>query len=118
MAQKQSAFVVVSKEWINTTVRHLINQGQESRSAGDTHLIIADLEDTSDSRGLWLNNIKTDRLRTDGATVTMRFMIPWGAIVGLGVVDHGAQVEPGFAGGIVFEPGADLTNQSTGHVEK
>ena len=33
MPREQSAFVVVSKEWINTAVQHLVNRGQESRSA-------------------------------------------------------------------------------------
>jgi hypothetical protein len=48
MAQKETAIVVVSKNWINTSwVSHLINQGKESRSTGDTHLITADLEDAN-----------------------------------------------------------------------
>ena len=111
-AVAQTAIVVVSKDWIDTAVRHLINHGQQSRSTGETHVIFADLEDTSDHRGLWLKNVRTTRLTTDGSNITMRFMIPWSFIVALGVVDHGAPVEPGFAGCVVFEP-ADVTNQST-----
>ena len=109
MAQRKSVFVVVSKEWINTAVRHLVNRGLESRSTGETHLIIADLEDMSDQRGLWLKDVKTDRLTTDGSEVTMRFMIPWGVIVGLGVVDDAMALKPGFAGDVVFDH-ADLTD--------
>jgi hypothetical protein len=112
MAQKETAIVVVSKDWINTGVRHLINHGRESASTGETHLIFADLEDTADLRGLWLKNVHTNRLTADGSKVTMRFMIPWGAIVGLGVVEHGAKLDPGFAGGVVIEP-ADMTDHST-----
>jgi hypothetical protein len=113
MSQNQSAVVVVTKDWINTTVRHLINHGQESRSTGETHLVIGDLEGTSDHHGLWLKNVKTTHLTADGSEVTMvRFMIPWAFVVALGVVDHSTQVEPGFAGGI------DLTDQSTHRAEE
>jgi hypothetical protein len=116
MSQKQTAIVVVTKAWINTSVRHLINDGRESHSTGDTHIVYADLEGTSDHHGLWLRNIKTARLTADGSEVAMtRFMIPWTFIVALGVVDHGAQVETGFAGGISLDP-ADLTDQTTREV--
>lgn len=112
MAQKQkTAVVVVSKDWIDTSVRHLINHGQESRSTGDTHIVYADLEDTSDHHGLWLKNIKTTQLMKDGSETVMRFMIPWAFVVALGVID-GVEVKPGFAGGVLIEP-ADLTDQST-----
>ena len=111
MAQQQTAIVVVTKDWINTSwVRHLINQGKESRSTGDTHLITADLEDANDQRGLWLKNIHADHATTDGSRLTMRFMIPWSVIVALGVVDHRTQTAPGFAPGITSE--ADFTDQS------
>jgi hypothetical protein len=111
MAPEQSAVAVVSKDWINTAVRHLINRGQQSRSTGERTSSSPTLK-THRTIGAWLKNITTDRLRTDGSNLTMRFMIPWVAIVGLGVVDHGVQVEPGFAGGVVLEP-ADLTDQTT-----
>ena len=105
--------MVVSKDWINTAgVRHLVNHGRESRSTGETHLVIADLEDTSDHHGLWLKNVNTTSLKPDGSNVTMRFMIPWSFIVGLGVVDREAGVEAGFAGGVAIEP-SDVTDQST-----
>ena len=49
---------------------------------------------------------------TDGSETGMRFMIPWAFVVALGVIDHGVEVKPGFAGGVLIEP-ADLTDQST-----
>ncbi len=116
MAQKQTAIVVVSKEWIDTAVRHLVNHGRESRSTGQTHVITADIEDTADHRGLWLSNVNTSQLTKDGSNVTMRFMIPWNFILGLGVVDHSLQVKTGFARSVAFEP-ADLTNHSSGGVD-
>ena len=63
MAQKQkTAVVVVSKE-LDRYFGTAPNQSwcSESRSTGDTHLVYADLEDTSDHHGLWLKNIKTTR---------------------------------------------------------
>lgn len=114
MPQTETAIVVVSKEWIDTAVRHLINQGRESRSTGETHLIFADLDDLSDHRGLWLKNVKTNRLTVDASDVTMRFMIPWSVIVGLGVVDRGTAAKAGFS----FEPASDLTDQSTSTEEE
>ena len=116
MSQKQTAIVVVSKDWIDSAVKHLINDGRESRSTGDTHIVYADLEGSSDPHGLWLKNVKTNRLKEDGSEVVMRFMIPWAFVVALGVVDHGIDLEPGFAGAISLEP-ADLTDQSTHRAE-
>jgi len=118
MSRKQTAVVVVSKNWIDTSVRHLINEGRESRSTGETHIVYADLEGTSDPHGLWLKNVKTTRIKADGEEVVMaRFMIPWAFIVALGVIDH-AQLELGFTGGVPIEQSADLTDQSTHPAEE
>ena len=88
MVHKKTAFVVVSKDWINTGVRHLLNHGRGSHSTGDTHLVIAPLDDASDHRGLWLSGITTTQLTADSSSVTMKFMIPWSAILGLGLIDE------------------------------
>ena len=101
MAQKQTAIVVVNKSWIDTAVRHLVNNGQTSRSTGETHLLIGDVEDASDHRGLWLKNILTNQLTRDGSPITMKLMIPWSFIVGVGLADDDLQgkMKPGFNGG-------------------
>lgn len=91
MAQKQTVIVVVSKEWMDTGVRHLVNHGATSRSTSSTHILIGDVEDTSDQRGLWLKNVKTAQLTADRSTVSMKF------IFGLGLLDdEPVKPRPGF----------------------
>lgn len=76
MAQEQTAVVAVSKEWINTAVRVLVNESRLSRSEANTNILIAPLEDTSDPHGLWLAGVTTRGLTTDGSEVKMRVMVP------------------------------------------
>jgi hypothetical protein len=101
MAQKQTAIVVVSKDWINTGVRFLVNHGKKSGTIGgspDTHLVIAPVDDASDHRGLWLKGITTTELTTDTSPVTLKFMIPWSFVLGLGLID-GERNSVGFKAG-------------------
>src|ERR1035438_2482114 len=99
MSQQQTAFVVVSKDWLDTGVRYCISHGRKSRSTSNTHILIGDVENTSDERGLWLKNIKTTAF-SDGdspATLTMKFMIPWTFVLGLGLVaDEAGETKLGF----------------------
>jgi hypothetical protein len=87
MGQKQTAVVVVSKEWVNSGVHHLTNGSRLSESTGDTHLFIAPLEDASDHRGLWLRDVKTTRLTEDNSAVTMKFLIPWQFVFAVGIIE-------------------------------
>ena len=108
MALNQKAIVVVSRDWINTGVRHLVNRGQESRSTSDTHIIFSEVDDVSDQRGLWLKDVSTTALTKDGSKTTMRLMIPWAYIVALGLIEGDMpERKPGFAGGIIFEAAED-----------
>ena len=99
MSQQQTAFVVVSKDWLDTGIRYCINHGRTSRSTSNTHILIGDVENTSDERGLWLKNIKTTEF-SDGdspATLTMKFMIPRSFVLGLGLVaDEAGETKLGF----------------------
>jgi hypothetical protein len=92
---EQTAIVVVTKEWIDTGVRFLLNDGKMSGSTSNTHIVTADVENTSDQRGLWLKNVKTRAMKRDGSVVTMRLMIPWTFVLGLGLVG-GERDTPGF----------------------
>lgn len=86
--KKQTGFVVVSKDWMDSGVRYFVNDGRTSRSTSDTHIVIAEVEDTSDARGLWLRNVKTTQFTREGSDVTtMKFMIPWTFVLGLGLAD-------------------------------
>jgi hypothetical protein len=87
MAQKQMAVVVVPKHWFNSGAHLLLNNGEESGSDGETHFVIAPVDDVSDAYGLWLKDITTTGLTKNGSPVEMRFMIPWQFVLGLGLMD-------------------------------
>src|ERR1022692_445151 len=93
MTQKQTAFVVVTKNWIDSGARYFVNNGEVSRSETDTHILIGEVEDTSSERGLWLKNIKTTGFVRAGApdvALTMKVLIPWASVLSLGLVDDEA----------------------------
>jgi hypothetical protein len=97
MAQKKFAIILVRREWMNSGVHNLVNEGKPSDSTA-THMIVAPLDgDTSDPHGVWLNEITSHQLTTDGSAVTMRFMVPWSEIIALGIFEEGdAKVKHGF----------------------
>jgi hypothetical protein len=87
MAGYETAFIVVRKDWWNSAgVALILHSGSQSESTSDTHLIIAPIRDTNDPHGVWLKHIPTTYERQDGAVVTMDFLVPWFAVVALGVV--------------------------------
>jgi hypothetical protein len=101
MAKHETVFVVVRKDWINTAgINQIVGHGRESNAEGDAHLIISDRGfDLSDHRGLWLNRVTTTVLTRDGSEIAMRFLIPWSAVLGLGIRDADAsQNTVGFTG--------------------
>ncbi len=103
MPKKQTAFVVVSKSWFDGAMALLV--GKTSTSTGDAHLIVGPLDDISDNRGLWLKDFKSVLERKgDGSRVTMRrLMIPWHAVLLVGIVDESVKIPTGF-GGTVLTP--------------
>src|SRR5262245_150283 len=104
MAKTERAFVIVTQEWFDLAMRPLVT-GTKSRSTMGIHLISAIVEDLADHRGLWLRDIRTSQPTEDGATVTMRLMIPWQFVVSVGVVEEdSAKLQPGFAIDLTAEP--------------
>jgi hypothetical protein len=98
MTQKQIAFALVNRDWLNSGVHFLLNDGKRSTSTAPTHLIIGDLESSSDPVGLWLSGVKTTQLTDDGSPVAMRLLIPWSAILTVGIADADrTKLKPGFA---------------------
>jgi hypothetical protein len=89
---RRCAKLAVQNRISGTVVRYFINHGQMSRSTSDAHIVIADL-DSLDERGLWLKGVKTDHFARKGsanAAVTMKFLIPWTFIFGVGLVNEEA----------------------------
>jgi hypothetical protein len=82
----KTAVVLVSKEWMNAGACAMFNvalSGSTSRS----HFLILPFK-RQDERGVWLANIETSQLTTDGSTVTMNeLLVPWAFVYSLGVVD-------------------------------
>jgi len=105
---KQTAFVVVNKDWIDSGARYLVNNGERSRSDGDTHIFIGEVEDATSERGLWLKNVKTtafDRPSSPGAGIIMKVMIPWAFVLSLGLVDDEAgKAKLGYSSGVWNAP--------------
>lgn len=91
--EKQTAVLVVSKVWVDE-VCHLVNRGRSSGSTGDTHMLIAPLEDLNDPHGVWLSDIATNDLTKDGSEVKMKLMVPWAVIVAIGVLDKDQENVP------------------------
>ena len=85
------AFVFVDKNWFNSTLRGLLAV-PKSESPTNVHLLIGAVKDASHHHGLWMTGIRTNVLRTDGATLSMDFLVPWGVIFGFGTVDGSGQV--------------------------
>lgn len=96
MNKKPLAVVAVSKEWMNSGVHLLLDNGKPSESTNNAHLLILSLEDDTDHRGLWLADITTERLTTNGSPVTMRkFLVPWSYIYAVGLIED-SKLKPGF----------------------
>jgi hypothetical protein len=100
MAQKQTAFVVVTKSWHDLTITPLIS-GRESSSKEDAHVLIGPVHDLSDARGLWLSDFTSNVFRKDGTVVHMNVLIPWQHVLFVGVADESIPSPTGFKGGTV-----------------
>jgi hypothetical protein len=88
MANKQTGFIVVKKDWFNTPAVNDLLGGERSNSDGPAHLILAGDPDLSDHKGIWLHSFKTSFLhRKDRSPVMMSVLIPWGCVLSIGVLD-------------------------------
>ena len=96
MAKKQTAFVVVQKSWFNLAMNALVTR-RDSQSEVDAHVLIADLDDVTDHRGLWIRNIKSAyQNKKDDSWVMMKLMIPWQFVLSVGLVDKSVSIRVGF----------------------
>jgi hypothetical protein len=102
MATKKVAIVIVDRAWSELPgVKRFLEQRQKPRQGppSGAHFITGPIADTSDLRGLWLGDVTTEALvRRDGQPFTMKFMIPWQYVLGLGEVDEAGPTPIGFKG--------------------
>jgi hypothetical protein len=71
-------------------------RGKPSLSS-ETHLLIGPLEDAVDPHGVLLSGITSHQLTEDGSPITMKLLVPWSAILALGIVeDENAKVKHGY----------------------
>jgi hypothetical protein len=103
--KEQTVILVLQKEWVNT-VAFLLNEGKASESTGKTHLLIGPF-DHSDAQGVCVREIPSHQLTNDRSAVMMTVMVPWSAIIGVGIVNEEQEkIKAGFAtGGTNFSSG-------------
>jgi hypothetical protein len=81
-----TAIVLVSKDLMNSGACAMFN-APLSGSTSQGHFLILPFK-RQDERGVWLADIRTSQLTTDGSTVTMNeLLVPWGFIYSFGIVD-------------------------------
>jgi hypothetical protein len=87
----KTAILVVNKDWVNTGVYHLLNKGLRSTSESQGHFLILPF-DHQDPSGVWLADIETSQLTSDGSPVKMNtFLVRWEFIYAMGIVDGDVQ---------------------------
>jgi len=77
--------VVVNRHWANLQgvrmfLRHYQDPQREIRGSDESHVIFADVLDSENSKGLWIE-LYTDQHRTDPAVKRMPLFIPWGQVL-------------------------------------
>ena len=77
--------VVVNRHWANlqgvrTFLRHYQDPGKETRGSDESHVIFADVLDSDDSKGLWIE-LYTDQYRNDSTAKRLPLFIPWGQVL-------------------------------------
>jgi hypothetical protein len=93
--KKQTAFVVVQREWFNQAIQPLTDN--ESHSEIDAHVMIGTVDDLTDLKGLWLRDVPSRYLKKgSNSFITMRLMIPWQSVLSLGLVDESPTLPVGF----------------------
>ena len=91
-----NTIVYVNKGWYEKTLGHLV--GDKRGGEEPLQILIGDLKDAGDPRGLWLQRVTTRELRDDRSEVALTFLIPWQYVQGLGVADDGGALPIGFTG--------------------
>jgi hypothetical protein len=77
--------VLVNRHWANlqgvrTFLRHYQDSGKEIRGSDESHIIFADVLDSEDSKGLWIE-LYTDQYRKDSTAKRLPLFIAWGQVL-------------------------------------
>ena len=83
--KKTNVAVVVNRHWANlqgvrTFLRHYQDPEKEIRGSDESHVIFADVLDSEDSKGLWIE-LYTDQHRKDSTAKSLPLFIPWGQVL-------------------------------------
>jgi hypothetical protein len=80
-----SIVLVVQRSWANLRgVRLIVRDGKEIREGDNSHVIFANVLDSSDSHGLWVE-LNTEKHQQDASVKLLSVMIPWDVILMVGV---------------------------------
>ncbi len=105
MAQMNTAFVIVDKDWFDVAIDPLVT-GEPSKSKSGVHMLIGPA-DVSDHRGVWLKDFKSRNIASkDGAAVTIDILVPWQHVVAVGVTKDGTLAPTGFSGSVLRADGS------------
>ena len=82
--------VVVNRHWANLQgvrmfLRHYQDPEREIRGTDESHVIFADVLDSENSKGLWIE-LYTDQQRKDSTVKRLPLFIPWNQILSIVIV--------------------------------
>jgi hypothetical protein len=84
--------VVVNRHWANLQgvrmfLRHYQDPEREIRGSDESHVIFADVLDSEDSKGLWIE-LHTDQHRKDSTVKRLPLFIPWGQVLSIVIAEE------------------------------
>ena len=84
----QTAIVVVTKDWFNSSLAHLLPPRPISRSTAEFHRLIGGLAG-QDERGVWLDDFRTVRIKgPDGTDLPMEVLVPWRFVLTVAIINE------------------------------
>ena len=107
----QTAIVVVTKDWFNSSLAHLLPPRPISRSTAEFHRLIGGLA-RQDERGVWLADFRTVRIKgPDGTELPMEVLVPWRFVLTVAIIN---EPRPAFGFAIEDVTAPELEPSTTG----
>lgn len=84
--------VVVNRNWANLHgvrmfLRHYQDPGKEIRATDESHVIFADVIDSEDRKGLWIE-LYTAQHRKDPTVKSFPLFIPWSQVLSIVIAEE------------------------------